>query len=173
MAVVVDGRPASVHADFVVHQRPEILDLAGKGIEQAQGHNVKRTSIIGVEENEGQTSRTERGSVLQRQYFRRRGSAIQLRRGVDPDQARASWAPSTSRKARRDLRPRHLRHCSSTGSLLTECRVRPCHFGYELMGNLRKQIGKKSHRHHYWSGVGHRCHRRSWCKSPRYRLVTY
>ena len=36
VAVVVDGRSAGVHADLVVHERPEFFNFAGKCVEQAQ-----------------------------------------------------------------------------------------------------------------------------------------
>src|SRR5260370_33346081 len=45
--VVVHCRSASVHADFVVLKRAELLDFSGQSIEQAQRHGMKRTSILG------------------------------------------------------------------------------------------------------------------------------
>jgi hypothetical protein len=39
---------------LVVHQRLELLNSAGKSIEQAKGHGVKRTSILGGQKKRGQ-----------------------------------------------------------------------------------------------------------------------
>src|SRR5438105_10306369 len=55
MAVVVDCRAAGIHADLVVLDRPKFFDLSGKGVEQAQGHSEKRTSILGGVWRTGQT----------------------------------------------------------------------------------------------------------------------
>ena len=55
VAVVVNRRPASVHADFVVHQRPEFLNFSRECVEQAKWHGVKRTFILWGYSQAGQT----------------------------------------------------------------------------------------------------------------------
>ena len=48
MAVVVNRRSAGVHADFVVAQRTELLDLRRHRVVQAKGHRMRRKSELKI-----------------------------------------------------------------------------------------------------------------------------
>ena len=45
MAVVVDGRPAGIHAKGPVRRKGKILNGRGQGIEESNGHAVERSDF--------------------------------------------------------------------------------------------------------------------------------
>jgi len=53
VAVIIDRRPAGVHANFVIRNGMELFYLAGKCVVEMKGHSRKGTLILGVREKTG------------------------------------------------------------------------------------------------------------------------